>query len=204
MKFAKRYMALISLILLILIFAWTNYLFNNKYIMECFKGNSKPKPITMNDSNTYSVNLPLTDTYSCQNFCGPTARCSVTGQQCAADIDCPGCKLGEDMSNNNITMDVPGNDSAGKLTFNSTPRYSPLTAGYGTQEKVITSNMYSKPKTPNFGSNIWFPDFLKEKSLFDKRYKPPSMQDMPNYEKRYSLTGEFEDDGPFPSNAPLL
>jgi hypothetical protein len=37
------------------------------------------------------VNLPLTDTYSCQNFCGPTARCSVTGQQCSADIDCPGC-----------------------------------------------------------------------------------------------------------------
>lgn len=202
MKFSKKNAIIIGLIcftLLMGLFKWIHYLFSNKYIMECFTPSSKP------DSNSTSntSNMPLTTTYTCQNFCGPTARCSITGQQCSADIDCPGCNPGEDASNNTTSKSVPGNDSAGKLTFSSTPQYSPLTTGYGTQEKVITSNMYSKPVAPNFGQNIWFDDFIEEQSLFNKRYKPPSIEDMPNYEKRYSLTGEFEDDGPLPSNSPL-
>ena len=41
------------------------------------------------------------------------------------------------------------------------------------------------------------------KKMFDKRYKPPQLPYMPDYPKRYSLSGEFIEDGPFPSNAPL-
>ena len=43
--------------------------------------------------NTEHVDLPLTTNYSCQNMCGPPARCSITGEQCRSDSDCFGCKL---------------------------------------------------------------------------------------------------------------
>ena len=39
------------------------------------------------------VDLPLTTNYSCQNFCGPPSRCSITGEKCMSDKDCIGCKL---------------------------------------------------------------------------------------------------------------
>ena len=91
--------------------------------------------------------------------------------------------------------------NAGKLTFGVTSPYSPLTSGYGTQETIITSNMYSKPSMANFGVNTWLAEFNEEQYLFDKRYKPPALQYMPNYPERYSLTGEFIEDGPFASNS---
>lgn len=194
------FLAIISFILLISIFNWADYLASNKYVVECFT----PGPVQEQSggSTSHTVNLPLTTTYSCQNFCGPTARCSITGQQCSADIDCPGCQpysppLKKTPDN------VPGNNDAGKLTLGVTPTYSPLTSGYGTQETVITSNMYSRPSMPNFGVNTWMVGFNEEKQLFNKRYKPPQLQYMPDYPNRYSLTGEFIEDGPFASNATL-
>jgi hypothetical protein len=39
--------------------------------------------------------------------------------------------------------------------------------------------------------------------MFDKRYKPSNVQYMPDYPERYSLSGQFVEDGPFPSNAQL-
>ena len=78
----------VSLVLFILIFLWINYLTANQLIVECFTNN------VINESNktNHTVNLPLTSTHKCNNFCGPTARCSVTGQQCLSDFDCPGCQ----------------------------------------------------------------------------------------------------------------
>lgn len=182
----KIILAIISFILVILIFKWVDYLAINNYIIESFT------------STSHTVDLPLTTSYSCKNFCGPTSRCSMTGHQCLADIDCPGCQPNSPhlKSNNN----VPGDNDAGKLTIGVTPRYSSLTNGYGTQETVITSNMYSKPLMPNFGVNTWIDKFNKEQMLFNKRYKA---SDIPNYPERYSLTGEFIEDGPFASNASL-
>jgi hypothetical protein len=63
--------------------------------------------------------------------------------------------------------------------------------------------MFSKPSTANFGVNTWMASFNEDKSLFDKRYKPTNQKYMPDYPKRYSLTGEFIEDGPFASNAPI-
>lgn len=202
------------LILFILIFKWIEYLTKNKYIVECFTQGSYTNNANntnntnnnqMNTSSTsHSVDLPLNSTSSCSNFCGPTARCSVTGQQCFADIDCPGCQPSKSSQKTADGNCVPGNDDAGKLTVGVTPNYSSLTSGYGTREKIITSNMYSKPAMPNFGVNDWQDEFNEEESLFDKRYKPPSgLQFMSNYPVRYSLTGQFIDDGPYASNAPL-
>ena len=104
------------------------------------------------------------------------------------------------MMSNNL---IPAANDAGKLTFGVTPQYSPLTSGYGTHELVVTNNLFEKPPTPNFPIDIWTKEFNEYKKLFEKRYKPPQLPNMPDYPKRYTLSGEFIEDGPFPSNAPL-
>jgi hypothetical protein len=96
------------------------------------------------DTTNHSVKLPLTTTYSCQNICGPLSKCSITGEQCSADIDCYGCqkKYGKKYNSNNSNNSnnvVIGNDDAGKLTLGVTPTYSSLTNGYGTKQQIITT-----------------------------------------------------------------
>ena len=183
----------ISFILVVSIFNFVDYLTNNNYIIEGF-----------DNSINHTVNMPLNNTDSCQNLCGPNSRCSVTGQQCLSDIDCPGCQS-IDSSQNTVTIqsDVPGNNDSGKLSFGVSNTYSPLTNGYGTHQKIITKNMYSKPDAANFGENTWSNAYEADKKMFDKRYKPSNVQDMPDYPERYSLSGQFVEDGPFPSNAEL-
>jgi len=195
------FLLVISFILFVLIFKWIDYLSSNDYVYQF-----KREPFTNQEYSegaiSHSVDLPLTTSYSCKNFCGPTARCSITGQQCSADIDCPGCEPYSPPLKKK-TECVPGDNDAGKLTLGVTPQYSPLTSGYGTKEKLITSNMYEKPDMANFGVDIWKQNFNEENKLFDKRYKPSGLQYMLNYPKRYSLTGEFIEDGPYPSNAQI-
>lgn len=191
---------LISFILLLFIFKWIDYLLSEKFIVECFT-NGVPEE-KYDGSTSHTVNLPLTTTYSCKNFCGPTARCSITGQQCLADIDCSGCQPYSPPLPKAKGC-VPGDNDAGKLTLGVTPQYSSLTSGYGTKELQITSNMYSKPSQANFGVDIWSSAFNEENKLFNQRYKPSGLQYMPDYPKRYSLTGEFIEDGPYASNAPI-
>jgi hypothetical protein len=195
------FFSFISFILVIAIFKWSDYLSNNNYIMECFtNGHINEK---YDGSTTHSVDLPLTTSYSCKNFCGPTSRCSITGQQCFTDIDCPGCQPYSPPLPKNTHDNVQGDNDAGKLTWGATPQYSPLTSGYGTKETIVTSNYFAKPDMPNFGVNIWITSFNDDMALFNKRYKPPQMQNMPDYQERYSLTGQFIEDGPFASNATL-
>jgi hypothetical protein len=199
-SFKNKYMIVLLLfciILIFIIFNWINFLSINKYIVECFT--SEPINEDINGSTSHSVDLPLTTKYSCSNFCGPNARCSITGQQCTADIDCPGCQPYSpplSKSNNNILAD----NDAGKLTIGVTPQYSSLTNGYGTNERIVTNDLYSKPITPGFGINSWTSEFEQEYNLFNNRYKPKELQYMPNYSNRYSLTGVFIEDGPLPSN----
>lgn len=186
------FLPLIALILLFIVFNMIDYLVKEKYIVECFTNQDSSK-------TSHTVNLPLNTTYSCQNFCGPTARCAITGQQCFADIDCPGCQpYSPPLSK---TKDcIPGNDDAGKLTVGVTPTYSPLTTGYGTREKIITKNMYARPPQANFGVDTWGNSFNEGQKLFNNRFKPNQLQFMPNYPPMYSITGEFIGDGPLPSN----
>jgi hypothetical protein len=190
--YTSIYYLLFILILIVLLFCWINYLTKNNFIVECFDNNYGEK-------YSHTVDLPLTTTYSCKNFCGPTARCSITGQQCGADIDCYGCQPSYSSFKKTYT-NVPGDNDAGKLTGGITPQYSPLTSGYGTHEKIITQNMFSKPLSPDLGPNTWMDSFKKEQKMFDERYKPP---DVLNYEERYTLSGEFIDDGPYASNSEM-
>ena len=167
-----------------------HYLTANKYIVECF-------------STSHTVDLPLTNVYSCKNFCGPTARCSITGQQCFTDIDCPGCQPVIPGLPKQKNHNIPGDNAAGKLTLGVTPQYSPLTSGFGTQEHIISKNMYSKPLQPNFGKNTWHSGYIISQQLFNKRYKPYSMTYMPNYQERYNMLGDTITDEPYASNAYL-
>jgi hypothetical protein len=192
LTFKNLFLPIVSIILLYLIFKTIDYLAMEKYIIECFQSQE-------NNKTSHTVSLPLTTTHSCQNFCGPNARCAITGQQCFADIDCPGCQPYSPplpKTNDNI----PGSDDAGKLTVGVTPTYSPLTSGFGTKEKIVTDDMYGKPLQANFGVNIWRKSSDEVQALFDKRYKPGQLQYMPQYKPMYSITGEFLGDGPLPAN----
>ena len=95
---------------------------------------------------------------------------------------------------------VQGNESAGKLTPGISQQYSSLTAGSLSKDTLITNNNYDKPLKANIGINTWKYSFNEGQLLFNKRYKPDQQQFMPNYPQRYTITGEFIDDGPLPSN----
>jgi hypothetical protein len=198
-------LALISLILLFLVLKYSNFLFKNGYYTECFNPNMALYKDTGSPSTSHTVNLPLTTTYSCQNFCAPaTARCVITGTQCMADLDCGGCNP-YGPAFNETTANVPGENDAGKLTWGVTPTYSTLTTDIGTQAKLFTSNKnkLDKPAMADFGINTWITGFNGGEKLFDERYKPAGLQFMPDYQKRYSVTGQFLTDGPLASNAYL-
>jgi hypothetical protein len=146
------------------------------------------------------VDLPLTNIYSCKNFCGPTARCAITGQQCFADIDCPGCQPPSKGKRWSGGKNVPGDNDAGKLTVGMTPTYSPLTSGYGTQEKQVNPDWDARAPQANFGVDTWGESFNQGQMLFNTRYKSPHLQFMSKYPLHYTDTGMFVVDGPLPSN----
>ena len=190
----KIFLAVSSILLLFITFALINYLVINRYVVECFQ----QQPAT-----SHTVNLPLTTKYSCQNFCGPTSRCSITGQQCTADIDCPGCQPQLQSSSNKMSPCISGDNAAGKLTWGVTPQYSTLTTDIGTQATFFTSNPLKKPAMANFGVDTWSTSFKQSQQLYNTRYKPPNLQFMPSYPDLYSATGQFMDEGPLPSNSYL-
>lgn len=181
-------MLIVSLLLLTIVFYQIYYLSKNNYISWV------KESFTSGESST--VNMPLTTTYTCNNFCGPSARCAMTGQQCSADTDCPGCQNKQSsfaLSN----QCVPAANDGGKMTVGVTPQYSVLTSGYGTNERVISND---PPNEAYFGPKTWLPTYEVGKTLFDKRYKPDPLEFMPSYPSRYTATGEFVDDGPLAAN----
>jgi hypothetical protein len=203
MDFKKHYvlfLSIISLLLLIGIFQTINYFATNDVIIEKYSSLilSQNSPI----NRTHSVDLPLTTTYSCKNFCGPTARCAITGQQCFADMDCPGCQPYVPPLSKAKDC-VPGDNDAGKLSWGLTPQYSTLTTDMGTRAARITPKRFGSAPQADFGVNTWKTSFREGTKLFDQRYKPNNLLFLPQYQTRPSLTGEFIEDGPLASNAYL-
>ena len=189
MKF--RYDILFLLLVIIFVSALNTYFSVEGFTSNVTRDLGKP-------DTTHSVDMPLTTTYSCNNFCGPTARCSITGQQCFADIDCPGCQPYVPPLTPDQTEFISGNDDAGKMTVGVTPTYSTLTTDIGTRATVITDE--NNPVTMDYGLNMWRASFNEDMKLFNKRYKPPS-REYPKYPQRLTLSGEFVDNGPLQSNA---
>ena len=186
------YWALLSFILIIFIFTWINSLVKNRFIIECFNPNSP--------EYSHNVSLPLTTTTTCQNFCGPPARCALTGQQCLSDIDCPGCQTLQ-KTNKKKSHSIPGDDDSGKLTFNQTPQYSPLTSDFGTKARIISSQKKLSPTPALYINNQWLGDFYKSEQEFNSQFKPPNSYLTPNYPQSYTLSGQFMTEGPLPSNS---
>ena len=193
-------LAIFTIILLFFIFYWIDILSNNGYIILKLK-EGFVNVIRESKDTSHTVNLPINTNYTCQNFCGPTARCSITGQQCAADIDCPGCMPYVPGIKNEITPDVPGDNDAGKLTTGVTPTYSPLTSTYQSFKRVGDDN--EKPAQANFGVNTWTSKFDMGAKFFNQRYKPQGLQFMPTYPETYTTTGQFKTDGPLAANSTL-
>jgi hypothetical protein len=200
----QYYMLFLAVLLIVSIFKWINYLSINKYIVECFQQSNQTNETNETNQTSHTVDMPLTTTYSCSNFCGPTSRCAKTGQQCFTDIDCPGCQPKTNNQAKNTNTNIVGDNAAGKLTFSLTPQYSTLTTDIGTKAMTFLGKDFSKTPSPTFGINTWRDDFDAEQKLFNKRYKPPdSLQYMPSYPQRYSVTGDFIENGPLASNALL-
>lgn len=216
------FLLIISFILAIFVFNSIEFLVKNKYIVECFQQMNEENNNTStsctkcfqkiknqinqingkNNNTSKNVNLPLNTTTSCKNFCSPTGRCAITGEQCLADIDCFGCQP-KTASSSKTSDSVPGDDDAGKLTVGTTPNYSTLTNDIGTRATTFTRKKNSKPISPDFGVNTWINKFNEEDKMFEKRYTPTDLQYMMSYPDRYSLTGDFVEDGPLASNANL-
>jgi hypothetical protein len=176
------FLAFITLILLVIIFKWINYLSNNNYInyekngIEGFNSTYISDGHIGGSKTTHNVNLPLTTSFGSQsNISKPT----------------PYKKY------------VPAENDAGKLTSGVTPTYSSLTTDIGTHAKLINYNTnIATPQLSN-GVNTWMSNFNKGKKLFDSKFVPPQLQYMPQYKKHYSASGEFIDIGPTASNAYL-
>lgn len=107
------------MILFIFLILLSSLYFLIDYLLRIYKfkeGFNYSKNI--NNSNTYNADMPLTNVYNCQNFCSPTSRCAITGQQCFSDMDCPGCNMDKILYPEipMIHEEVPGTDDSGKLS----------------------------------------------------------------------------------------
>ena len=202
----------LSFLLLIGIIRWGDYLIQNGYIgsiypiyskTESFDPYMQPFLDTGSSLTSHNVDLPLTTTLSCQNKCGPSSRCYLTGQQCTADIDCPGCRPYNIIPKpNSFSTHISGENDAGKISY-LTPQFSKLTTDIGTQAKFFGKNILGKPAEPSHGINTWRTKWNVGNKLFQDRYEDVGLPIQMNYPARYLMTGEFIENGPLAANAYL-
>ena len=202
-QYSTLLLFIVVLLILLSLFKWIDYLVETGSIYKATNNAVFNEAFNVNESSntSHSVDLPLNTTTSCSNFCGPTARCSMTGQQCTSDIECPGCQPNVPQPQNQYTPNVPGNDDAGKLDYK--PGYSTLTTDFGSKAAIYNDNKMGDPVQANFGRNTWIDKFNESRQLFDERYKPAGLQNLPSYPNRPSTTGQFTDEGPLAANAYL-
>jgi hypothetical protein len=185
----KTLLAIIAIALLIWIFYMIHYLTKNNYVRECFS--SFDKYFHTNNSygplidkgcpdTTHIVSMPINTTYSCENKCSTTGRCYVTGQQCIADIDCPGCN-------------PYGSKKVQGINYDSS-----LTSSFADSAEIINTDPFSPSPLISNGVDTWSKQAQQDQQLFDLRYKQSNSN--PAYLSRFSLSGEFMEDGPIPGN----
>jgi hypothetical protein len=190
----------------------------------------KDATIDYNDRNSplYSrtVDLPLTDPVSCQNFCGPKSQCALTREQCTSDIDCQGCNSGKTPQSSCVTKDVAPYDATGKLGQQGLT-YSPLTTGYDGENNVLAQaypgSKNAQIKKAYQGEDSWTPAFNAGLQLYNKRRETADkysqglsqqIQDedgpltklsyyAPKYPTTISATGEFYETTPPASNSAM-
>ena len=153
-----------------------------------------------NTNTSYNIDLPINTRTSCDNFCGPTATCSITGEQCSSDPDCYGC-IPPNKRKPRRRAEVNAYNDAGKLTSEMNPTYSVLTTDIGTRAYKIKSMNDPTPRY-NRGINMWIKAFNEELLYYGKRYNPQFgvNESLLKYQSRPTLSGEFINTGPLPSN----
>ena len=219
-----------------LIINWFRYLVNNYFILdgtnkiEGFEANiynSSNSDLQSSSNNlqssydnpntpltTHSVDLPINTNFTCSNVCGPTARCSKSGQQCSTDVDCynNGCqsllKPPTKKQVENVEDEPEADYDAGILTYNQTPQYSSLTTDIGTEATVINKN--AELPRPYQGLPVWEQTYNKQAQMEDDKlaYKysasPEQYRTAPFYPVATTITGVFYDIGPTPANASIF
>jgi len=204
----KHKLFILCILLIWFIFSWIHFLTTNNYIKECYENyyNNTFAPIKDRGdfTTTHTVNMPLTTKFSCTNMC-INSRCSKTKEQCLSDVDCPGCQpyFPFSKSNTTNTPNINGENESGKMTVGVTPTFSTLTTDIGTQSKLYTTDKLSRAPQANFGINTWGSSFNEGEKLFNNRYNLDNSNTMVNYPKRFTVTGEFLNNGPLASNSYL-
>jgi hypothetical protein len=169
---------------------------------------------------SHTVNLPINTTFECENKCMPPARCSITGQQCQADIDCCGCNpnakkiqklLEEGVDLNDINNEVGSIDK-----FVEGFSADQLKSAYGNDAKnkvtdldlfTKESELFSKPPQYYLGEDMWSKSFYEGAKLFNDAHDPNIQkaryaggpdpgQFQLKYPDRTTLSGLFVENGP--------
>ena len=126
---------------------------------------------------SHTVNLPINTTFECENKCMPPARCSITGQQCQADIDCCGCNpnakkiqqlLEEGVDLNDINNEV---GSINKFVEGFFPKK--LSEGFSQKNPDLINGFTADQLKSAYGNDAKnkvtdFDLFTKEHELFSK------------------------------------
>ena len=181
-----------------------------------------PENATINYSDvnsplySHTVNLPLNDTISCANFCGPKSQCAITRQQCTSDVDCGGCNPGPIKRPKCLTKDVPAYDE-NIFGFN----YNPMATGYNGYNtnfsEIYEGSKYAQIKKPYEGINTWRDSLNKGLELYNKKreindqynstldfgYQSKQKYYEPKYPMSISATGTFYETTPPAFNADL-
>jgi hypothetical protein len=162
----KVFYAFLSLLLILAIFRGIHTIYSSKSDLKEAFDSEHYMPYTYGDygndeyeaskQNINVVSMPILGNAgpSCANMCSPTGRCSITGQQCMADIDCPGCQPNFPLTKNTIMDYVPPDNDSGKLTTQKQLNYSKLTSDMGTRarrvmEYSVTENKFTRPTISN-------------------------------------------------------
>jgi hypothetical protein len=185
--------------------------------------------INYNDINSplysHTVNLPINDPVSCKNFCGPNAKCLLTGEQCTSDINCYGCKpvqKPQSQQQQNAIEEIKPYDDAGKLGQNQGLQYSPLTTGFNGKNadfsQIYPGSKDAQLKVPYQGVDLWMDSFNKGLQLYNKKRESADKYNVaslgfdfeskkqyyePKYPMTLSATGQFYETTPPASNSAI-
>ena len=177
-KYNLIFWSIISFILIIMLFKWIDYLIENDYIIECFRGGTFSEASV--GATSHTVNLPLTTTYSCKNFCGPNNVCAITGEQCTSDYDCTGCE--------NIPKRKPPNVE---------PYYRELSSNNDIMDSVYVGSNNNLVPSYYSGDNKWIKSFNEQIKMYNEKetYNNPltdfEQKMISVYPSNVSMTGQY-------------
>ena len=194
------YFALLTLLLGTIIMHWGLYLIHQGAIVR--QRRKEPYLDYGMPDTSHTVDLPLTTTTSCQNFCGPPARCSLTGESCLSDVDCFGCSPVVSPTRE-AGEETPAFNHAGKILAVQ-PDYSVLTTDITRDRYAFVGKEDTPPPDYFKGTNTWSLPFSVGFQQYEATYAPSlSFQETPvSYPPgRVTLSGEFADDGPPAANS---